>query len=295
VANRGKSKPGIISASQISMKRSKPSFLLILIAWFLLLSGASVRAANPTEDLVQSKPGQNGENKQADTPATNAATKTDNPESQTAKTATNDESKDTKNEPSRLEVWSLVAQYLIFLATVLYASIALWQLWAIRRQADISERSLTELQRAWLDVEIEDVQLIQDQPTTIRVLIRNTGRSPAFVKEIKAEKPNIDRFLPTPNIKVKPTGQMSTLFIVAAGQRTGHEPPVIPPLPPDIFDELKTKMKFLTIYGWVFYDDIFDKRHVTRFYRSYKFPSHARSEGLFVIPSESKPEYNDAD
>jgi len=191
------------------------------------------------------------------------------------------------------EVWYLVSQYLIFLTGVIYAVVAYCQLRAIHRQADITEKSLGLLERAWIDVIIEPVNLVPNSPTSANCNLSNPGKTPAQVKEIKIESINIGPNLPIWNYKSKPTGKMPTIFMVFPNQPFDYYPQRIEPILKEVIDDLKSRKRFLTVYGWVFYDDLLEKRHVTRFYRSYKFMPDG--SGLFVIPAEANPEYNEAD
>src|SRR2546425_9772245 len=64
----------------------------------------------------------------------------------------------------------LLSQYLIFLASVIYAGVALWQLFAIRRQADIANKTLLLMQRPKLRIRNVAVTPIPLADTSTRLL-----------------------------------------------------------------------------------------------------------------------------
>ncbi len=87
---------------------------------------------------------------------------------------------------------------------------------AIRRQANIAEKSLTLLERAWIDIEIDSIVPAPNEAqhlgaSIVTVNIRNSGKSPAFIKHVCIPTPEWTESAPVINIILKPTEPLRTM------------------------------------------------------------------------------------
>src|SRR5260221_2425989 len=134
------------------MKHSSTWFASILIASALLLNG--VLSAG---DLQPPKPKQNGSLTNEETrkangnqPSANASSTQVNPQTSrvVGESATEKKQKDTEN----LRPEASIAELIIVVITSAYVIVAFFTLRAIKRQADIAEQAITEIERPWIMV-----------------------------------------------------------------------------------------------------------------------------------------------
>jgi hypothetical protein len=188
---------------------------------------------------------------------------------------------------SIFEIWYLISQYLIFLTGIIYAGVAYFQLRAIHRQADITEKGISVLERAWISVGLEPNYTPRPEPHEIPFVVANHGRTPAQIKEING-KITISDSLIEYEIAPLPEGPLPTILTTFASQSQRHHIGT-PRMDSGAISEVNRKTKLMMIYGWIIYDDIFGKRHVTRFLQVYS-PRISN----FIFPRDAKPQYNEA-
>jgi hypothetical protein len=150
--------------------------LVLLMTLAVLLS-----ASQNVQNLVQSSPGHNGEKPQPNSVATNAPAHANLPEAQETRSATDKYEHNAADKLTRCDFWSLLAQYLIFLATLIYAAVAIYQLWAIHRQADIAAEA-TIATRKSAEAAIESAEVAK--------LALRLGRPILVVKQIVQQQEN---------------------------------------------------------------------------------------------------------
>jgi hypothetical protein len=177
--------------------------LLLVLLTFPLVRNASAASSSPqAQNRVQVTPAQNREQRQTASPTPNAAVTRNQPEPKSTQSTASQNKTNTQEELSTYDVLSLIAQYLIFAATVIYAIVALRQLWAIHRQSDIAAEATETAKKS---VEIARLSLVADRPYMIvldaefrehrseksvfmesHIHVRNCGKSPAIIDELVA-------------------------------------------------------------------------------------------------------------
>ncbi|MBI2357842.1 MAG: hypothetical protein HYV04_02830 [Deltaproteobacteria bacterium] len=322
----------------------KLSSLLILIAWTLLTSGASTKAAsesplpNSTSQQVRTDKHKSAtKNKPTATqkqPEQGAPTsfQTDLLETlhtmadqQKAAYEQNDASQPSWNSPS------VLVQGALFVVGALYTFFAYRQWQAIRTQADIASSTLSEVrrqadiavegvvetrkaaeaakqsadiadkslrivERAWLAVVFDQPFQPQARPVTpIYFTVKNTGNTVALLKlkKINAKRWDVS-IIPQRQLEPKPTGTLPTIAVIFPGDKLTLEGLVDIPFTQNLIDDTNTGRSIFDVYGYVAYDDVFGIRHVTRFCQVYN-PRENDGKGGFDFPREAQPEYNDAD
>jgi len=125
-----------------------------------------------------------------------------------------------------------------------YAAVAAFQLLEMRRSVDLGERILDMTERAWVLPKIEGPVLNSEGGSLIKVLLRNTGKSPAFVEFAAASS-----LEPTaPEVKSYEGG-----IRIAGGEAENPNLPHIIRLPDPTKLELPNVMGGAkTLYVWVF-------------------------------------------
>ncbi len=174
---------------------------LTLVALTLVVILSTQSPIPSAEKLVQPSPSDDVEKLQQRSAATNAPAYADPSKAQETELAANRERHNAKDRLSRYDFWSLLAQYLIFAATLIYACVAISQLYAIHRQADLAQKTLTMLgmaERAWVAFDLENIDGFSDllshrSPQRVRSLgitivgltanysLINCGKTPAHV------------------------------------------------------------------------------------------------------------------
>jgi hypothetical protein len=180
------------------MKRSRPSFLLILIVLALLLSAASPKPSPRESAQATSKSsGKAEQTRQAKenpsyqwSAATNPAA-TPYGQAIGSQIADQNKHKSVAVRVAPIDVNRDWIDYLNPILTILlvvvgaaYTIVAWRQLCAISRQADIAERALTTLERPWIFVALQNTTIFygpNEYVVNLPVIYRNVGRAPAWL------------------------------------------------------------------------------------------------------------------
>lgn len=123
--------------------------------------------------------------------------------------------------------------------------------------------------------------------------IFNSGKSPGHIKDVKLigfEAANKDKPVPYKPKSAPPPG-MGTAWTIFPGQSTTQRWDVR--LDPEEVAQVAKKTKRLTLFGFVWYDDVFGNGHVTNFYRDFMEVDEP-SRGRFMIPPDAEPGQNEA-
>ena len=167
---------------------------------------------------------------------------------------------------------------------------------AAQKSADIVDKSLTLLERAWLIVRFDlPFQLVWSERTRVRYAIINTGRSIARFKHAEAFVTTQEGFPDLPVINIDRAIYNTTKAVIFPStpmEQSGETQRI---LESGTIEGIRNGSIKLIIRGFVVYDDIFDMRHVTKFCQVYS-PTWNDGRGGFVMPPEPKSGYeNDAD
>jgi hypothetical protein len=136
-------------------------------------------------------------------------------------------------------------------------------------------------------VSLEPDYTPRTEPHEIPFVIANNGKTPAQIKEISAELTIADALIEY-EIRPIPDGPLPTILSIFASESQEHHIGT-PRMDSDQISEVNRRTKLMMIYGWVIYDDIFGKRHTTRFLQVYS--PRIRN---FIFPRDAKPRYNEA-
>jgi hypothetical protein len=168
--------------------------------------------------------------------------------------------------------WPPSATWAVVYVTIAYVIVAICQWAAIRRQANIAERSITELERPWLIVQpghldwpFKQGGVSANPPfvVTIRWSAINTGRSPAFLTNlsvsfvcapipVESERPEYELFNDFAEMPIPPNGAHS-------GEQKVQ-------ITDSVFEDIKNYKSCLKFYGFLEYHDPSRKNlHKTRF------------------------------
>lgn len=167
---------------------------------------------------------------------------------------------------------------------------------AAKQSADIADKSLRIVERAWLAVVFDQPFQPQARPVTpIYFTVKNTGNTVALLKlkKINAKRWDVS-IIPQRQLEPKPTGTLPTIAVIFPGDKLTLEGLVDIPFTQNLIDDTNTGRSIFDVYGYVAYDDVFGIRHVTRFCQVYN-PRENDGKGGFDFPREAQPEYNDAD
>jgi len=168
--------------------------------------------------------------------------------------------------------WPITPSWAIVYVTIIYATIAFFQLRAIARQGDIAERNITHLERPWLIVkhhELDNWGIYVDArnpgaPFDVRVRwsATNFGRSPAFLINvfvslicmpfpIPSEQPNYERFRDFAEYPIPPNDSHSSESWLT--------------ITDEDVKEIKAHKRCIVFYGLLKYNDPIAQGHTTRF------------------------------
>jgi hypothetical protein len=147
------------------------------MAVFLSAQGLSPNAQN----LVEPSPSHDREKQQVSTPTPNVpAVRIESPESGNPESAPNQNQAHANEKLTTYDLWSLVAQYLIFVATLIYAGVAIYQLRAIKSTADAARAAVQNYRQFILVTKMERDEM------GVTVTYRNAGIGPADIVEVVA-------------------------------------------------------------------------------------------------------------
>jgi hypothetical protein len=149
---------------------------LVLLTLVVLLSGSQ-----NAQNLVQPRRSHDSEKHQPNSAVVNAASHANLPEAQEAKPATGQHKQGAQDGLTTYDIWSLVAQYLIFVATLIYAGVAIYQLFAIHRQADIAAEATVATRKS--------AEAAMQSAEVAKLMLR-LGRPILVVKKIIQENDN---------------------------------------------------------------------------------------------------------
>jgi hypothetical protein len=243
----------------------KLSFLVILIVSTLLIDGAS--GANSKPPVSKNEGSASDKQYIANDPKPNDSQGAEEdskagiehgPRAQANK-ATNYP----KGDAEQFWVWPPTSGWAVVYITAVYAFVALGQLWFIRRQANIARQALTTSERPWVGVGFEQPYTLGNNFVDLRIY--NSGKSPGHMKDVKligfaaAHKDRPILYKP----KSAPPPGMGTVWTIFPGESTTQRWDVR--LEPEEIAEVATKTKRLTLFGFVWYADIFGNGHVTNF------------------------------
>ncbi len=169
------------------MKHSSTCYALILIASALLLRGVPSASDLPPPKPKQNKSLTNEQTRKADgnQPSADTSSTQVNPETSrvVGESATKKKQKDEHLRPE-----ASIAEWIMVGITSAYVIVAFFTLLAIKRQADIAEQAITEIERPWMIVLPSDYDIQPSAGTvhtprsvTFRWTVKNVGRSPAWV------------------------------------------------------------------------------------------------------------------
>lgn len=156
---------------------------------------------------------------------------------------------------------------------------------ATRRQGDIAERSISALERAWVAVGLEPNYAPNPEARVIPFVIQNCGRTPAQIKEISGSLVIADALIEY-EIPPIPEGPLPTILTIFASESQQHMI-ATERIHPDHMHQVNHRTKLMIIHGSIIYDDIFTRRHVTRFYQVYSPLTRN-----FIFPKDADPKYN---
>jgi hypothetical protein len=254
---------------------------LVLLTLVMLLSGGQ-----NSQNLVHASPSDDSEESQPNSAAVNAASHVNPPEAQETTPATGQHKSDAEDGLTTYDIWSLAAQYLIFLATLIYAGVAIYQLNAIHRQADIAAKSaeaamqsveaarlMLRLGRPILVVKTivqENDNWREDEVCEAVVTVENVGQRPAVILKASVGFVMLEtnRWLRPLRAPLYDWGDQCNISapVVVANAESSFRPFLgmwklkwDPPEDSDVyrvaFAEVKSGEKILSIYGIVYYRD----------------------------------------
>ena len=160
---------------------------------------------------------------------------------------------------------------LLEIISVIIAGGAFYIAWrtlaAVRRQADIAERTLKTAERAWLSVTFN--KPFKPQHGTVNPVIysvKNTGKTAAFlkVKQLSA-MPWPTSVIPERPLDPKPMGACPNLMVIFPDDVVELEGIIDIDFRGEFFNEMIAGRGIFDVYGYIAYDDIFNGRHITRF------------------------------
>ena len=196
-----------------------------------------------------------------------------------------------KGDADQFWVWPPTSGWAVVYITAVYAFVALGQLWFIRRQANIARQALTTSERSWVGVGFEQLYTLGNDFVDLRIY--NSGKSPGHIKDVRlvgfqvAEKDKSIPYKP----KAAPPPRTGTAWTIFPGESTTQRWDVR--LEPEEITEVAKKTKRLTLFGFVWYADIFGNGHVTNFYRDWMEVGEPLN-GRFMIPPEAQRGQNEA-
>ena len=283
------------------MKLSKLSYLPVLIACVLLLSGASESekslSETPSKPAVTKNEQSASDHKQ---PAPNDFKANKSQQAQDESKAriehgpcaqANKGTNYPKGDAGQFWVWPPTSGWAVVYITAVYAFVALGQLWFIRRQANIARQALTTSERPWVGVGFEREYTLGNDFVDLRIY--NSGKSPGHIKDVRlvgfqvAEKDKSIPYKP----KAAPPPRTGTAWTIFPGESTTQRWDVR--LEPEEITEVAKKTKRLTLFGFVWYADIFGNGHVTNFYRDWMEVGEPLN-GRFMIPPDAQRGQNEA-
>jgi hypothetical protein len=269
---------------------------LVLLALAVLLSGSQ-----NAQKLVQPSPDHDSEKRQPNNAIVNPVSHANQPEAQETIPTTGQYKHDAQDGLTTYDVWSLVAQYLIFVATLIYASVAIYQLWAIHRQADIAAEATAIARKS---VEIAQLSLHIDRPYLTahsfelegfpladdsegvrraktrgilvegRFSIKNFGRGPAMINELLACIKTVEE-VPAPKDYAicNRLDDLLKIKVINAGLEIeeGREF-LYGSITPEDYNAIVADKKTLIFYGIIRYQDVFDGIYQTGFCWQYSAP-----------------------
>jgi len=252
------------------MKRSNTWFALILIASALLLSGESESSPLPSPKAEQhesltEKQTPKTESNQSDAGSTVSEVEPE-ASSLVGKTATHKE----QNDTDHVRPESSIAEILMVWITSAYVIVAFFTLLSIKRQADIAEQAITEIERPWIMVlpSAYEVQPSAGTPITPRSItfrwtVRNVGRSPAWLTggRGKVEKILADDLAPVPDY---PEELDYTLTPCPPNEQGRQEHATLTFNPTEYAALWEGKLDF-TVRGVSRYNGLGNRKHETRF------------------------------
>ena len=283
------------------MKLSKLSYLPVLIACVLLLSGASESekslSETPSKPAVTKNEQSASDHKQ---PAPNDFKANKSQQAQDESKAriehgpcaqANKGTNYPKGDAGQFWVWPPTSGWAVVYITAVYAFVALGQLWFIRRQANIARQALTTSERPWVGVGFEREYTLGNDFVDLRIY--NSGKSPGHIKEIRLVGFEVvDKDVPISyRPQTAPPPGKGTAWSIFSGESTFQRWDVL--LSVGEIAEVANKTKRLAIFGSVCYEDIFCDSHITNFCRVF-MEGDEPVNGKFMIPPDAKPGQNEA-
>jgi hypothetical protein len=281
------------------MKPSSVLWVLILASWVFLLSHADAGEKNPSE-----KPPSKTEQKtnlgiKTESPSNQSPSIQNQPRSVVSQPTVNSNKDDSKKSSSNRGSFDFLFEtqmpnWISILGWTIAALVAWFSLGAVRRQAYIADdsikltnQSLRTVERAWLSVTLAGDYTPQPESHLIDYVIHNGGKTPAKLKELVIRPINVGETLPTYDIPQIPEGPMKTLATVFASTSEGQ---IFQTRKMDrsVISKVNQGHLVMVISGWIIYDDVFDERHVTRFFQVY-----APKLKNFIFPRDADPKYNE--
>ncbi len=294
------------------MKPLKFSFLLILVALVFVLSGASniEKITSPKETEPQSK--------KAELDIKEPAQKRTPSDVLPSKPPIDKYPPDKQTTEKKNRAWQPTDWFNLFLVifTACLVGVGIAQAFIYRKQArymrhglkitgqvadaaqrsaDIADKSLRLLNRPFVDVHFElPFQPVPNQELRIRYTIKNSGKTWAFIKNIESQIWHGDNWKDYLGKTFSiPQGILSTEANLGPSQDLMRHV-LIPAMDPDTIATIKNGYRKFMVHGLVVYDDIFGKRHFTRFSRIYRSDA-ATHAGGFIFPREGEPNENEVD
>jgi hypothetical protein len=140
---------------------------------------------------------------------------------------------------------------------------------AARKSAEVAEKSVNDVERPYVLVEKIDPQInvlnLPDAVPSVELSLRNYGRSPALIRELRATleisphaKPCMQNW---PFVKVIP---LPTITVIGANQFWPHTCSHERCISSGEAHQIKTGTLYFWCYCTVFYDDVLDQHYETR-------------------------------
>jgi hypothetical protein len=167
---------------------------------------------------------------------------------------------------------------------------------AAKQSADVADKSLRVVERAWLAVVFDQPFQPQARPVTpIYFTVKNIGNTVALLKlkKINAKRWEFS-FIPERQLEPKPMSTLPTIAVIFPGDKLMLDGLVDIPFTQTDIDTAITAPLLFDVYGYVAYDDVFGIRHMTRFCQVFN-PQENDGKGGFDFPREAQPSYNNAD
>jgi hypothetical protein len=286
------------------MRRWERLLPLVLLTLVVLLSASNASAQN----LVRPSPSRDSEKRQLYSAVVNTSHASP-PEAQETKPAIGYRKHDAHDELTTYDVWSLVAQYLIFLATLIYASVAIYQLWAIHRQADIAAEATAVAKKS---VEIAQLSLHLDRPYLIahsfelggfplandaegvqraqkrgllvegRFSIKNFGKGPALINEMLVCIKAVETVPASRDYAIcNQLDDFLKINVLNADSETeqGREF-LYGSITPEDYGAIIVDKKTLIFYGIIRYRDVFEGIYETGFCWQYSAPGGGMGDDM---------------